>query len=179
MCLFGFLGFFNTFVLCLCVCFVLSCSFVYFFFFFSSRRRHTRCALVTGVQTCALPIYLHWPFCRSKCPYCDFNSHVRESIDQARWRAALLSDLEHAAAKSGPRRVSSVFFGGGTPSLMPAETVAAALEKIAALWGLPAGTEVTLEANPPSAEAARFAAFARAGVYRLSLGVQEIGRAHV
>ncbi|HEY9537310.1 MAG TPA: radical SAM family heme chaperone HemW, partial [Kiloniellaceae bacterium] len=119
-------------------------------------------------------VYLHWPFCRSKCPYCDFNSHVRESIDQARWRAALLSDLEHAAAKSGPRRVSSVFFGGGTPSLMPAETVAAALEKIAALWGLPAGTEVTLEANPTSAEAARFAAFARAGVNRLSLGVQAL-----
>src|SRR3546814_10148040 len=120
-------------------------------------------------------VYLHWPFCRSKCPYCDFNSHVRESIDQARWRAALLSDLEHAAAKSGPRRVSSVFFGGGTPSLMPAETVAAALEKIAALWGLPAGPEVTPEANPTSAEAEPFAAFARVGVNRLP----PIGKASV
>jgi oxygen-independent coproporphyrinogen-3 oxidase len=119
-------------------------------------------------------VYLHWPFCRSKCPYCDFNSHVRESIDQERWRAALLADLEHAAARSGPRRVTSVFFGGGTPSLMPAETVDAALETIDRLWGLPAGTEVTLEANPTSAEAGRFAAFARAGVNRLSLGVQAL-----
>jgi oxygen-independent coproporphyrinogen-3 oxidase len=119
-------------------------------------------------------VYLHWPFCKSKCPYCDFNSHVRESIDQARWRAALLADLEHAAQRSGPRQVTSVFFGGGTPSLMPAETVAAALEKIDALWGLPPGTEVTLEANPTSAEAERFAGFARAGVNRLSLGVQAL-----
>lgn len=119
-------------------------------------------------------VYLHWPFCKSKCPYCDFNSHVREKVDQERWRAALLADLEHAAAKSGPRRVTSVFFGGGTPSLMPAETVAAALDKIAALWGLDPGTEVTLEANPTSAEAGRFAAFARAGVNRLSLGVQAL-----
>ena len=119
-------------------------------------------------------VYLHWPFCKSKCPYCDFNSHVRAAVDQDRWRAALLADLEHAAARSGPRRVTSVFFGGGTPSLMPAETVAAALEKIDALWGLPPGTEVTLEANPTSAEAERFAAFARAGVNRLSLGVQAL-----
>jgi len=119
-------------------------------------------------------VYLHWPFCKAKCPYCDFNSHVRAAVDQDRWREALLADLEHAAARSGPRRVTSVFFGGGTPSLMPAETVAAALEKIDALWGLPPGTEVTLEANPTSAEAARFAAFARAGVNRLSLGVQAL-----
>jgi oxygen-independent coproporphyrinogen-3 oxidase len=119
-------------------------------------------------------VYLHWPFCKSKCPYCDFNSHVRQSVDQERWRDALLSELEYAAAKSGPRRVTSVFFGGGTPSLMPAETVAAAVEKIDALWGLPAGTEITLEANPTSAEAERFAAFARAGVNRLSLGVQAL-----
>lgn len=119
-------------------------------------------------------VYLHWPFCKSKCPYCDFNSHVRDSIDQARWRDALLADLEHAAAKSGPRQVTSVFFGGGTPSLMPAETVAAVLEQIDRLWGLPSGTEVTLEANPTSAEAGRFAGFARAGVNRLSLGVQAL-----
>ncbi|MGD1878848.1 MAG: radical SAM family heme chaperone HemW [Kiloniellaceae bacterium] len=119
-------------------------------------------------------VYLHWPFCKSKCPYCDFNSHVREAVDQDRWRQALLADLEHAAAKSGPRRVTSVFFGGGTPSLMPAETVAAIIEKIDALWGLPAGSEVTLEANPTSAEAGRVAGFARAGVNRLSLGVQAL-----
>ena len=119
-------------------------------------------------------VYLHWPFCKSKCPYCDFNSHVRESVDQERWRRALLADLDHAAAKSGARRVTSVFFGGGTPSLMPPETVAAALQRIDALWGLAPGTEVTLEANPTSAEAGRFAAFAQAGVNRLSLGVQAL-----
>jgi len=119
-------------------------------------------------------VYLHWPFCKSKCPYCDFNSHVRETIDQERWRDALLADLAHAAEKSGPRDITSVFFGGGTPSLMPAETVAAALEKIDVLWGLAPGTEVTLEANPTSAEAERFPAFARAGVNRLSLGVQAL-----
>src|SRR3546814_18377501 len=83
-------------------------------------------------------VYLHWPFCRSKCPYCDFNSHVRESFDQARWRAALLSDLEHAAAKSGTRRVSSVLFAGGTPPLMPAEPTAPALATTTHLWGMPA-----------------------------------------
>ena len=127
-----------------------------------------------GSTPAGFGIYLHWPFCKSKCPYCDFNSHVRESIDQDRWRKALLADLDHAAAMSGPRRVTSVFFGGGTPSLMPAETVAAALDRIDRLWGLPPGTEVTLEANPTSAEAARFAAFARAGVNRLSLGVQAL-----
>ena len=119
-------------------------------------------------------VYLHWPFCRSKCPYCDFNSHVREAIDQERWRDALLADLDHAAAKSGPRQVTSVFFGGGTPSLMPPETVAALIERIDALWGLAPGTEVTLEANPTSAEAESFAGFAAAGVNRLSLGVQAL-----
>ena len=119
-------------------------------------------------------VYLHWPFCKSKCPYCDFNSHVRESIDQERWRRALLTDLKHAREKSGPRAVTSVFFGGGTPSLMPTETVAAAIETIDTLWGLAPGTEVTLEANPTSAEAGRFAGFARAGVNRLSIGVQAL-----
>ncbi|WP_193366738.1 radical SAM family heme chaperone HemW [Pelagibius marinus] len=130
----------------------------------------------TGAQgEAGFGIYLHWPFCRSKCPYCDFNSHVREAVDQDRWRAALLADLAHAAEKSGPREVTSVFFGGGTPSLMPPETVAALIEKIDALWGLAPGTEITLEANPTSAEAESFAGFARAGVNRLSLGVQALG----
>ena len=122
-------------------------------------------------------VYLHWPFCRSKCPYCDFNSHVREAIDQDRWRRALLADLEHAAEKSGPRRVTSVFFGGGTPSLMPPETVAALVGKIGELWDLAPGTEITLEANPTSAEAKSFAGFAQAGVNRLSLGVQALNDA--
>ncbi len=119
-------------------------------------------------------VYLHWPFCRSKCPYCDFNSHVREAVDQDRWRRALLADLEHAAEKSGTREVTSVFFGGGTPSLIPPETVAAVIGKIDALWGLAPGTEITLEANPTSAEAESFAGFAAAGVNRLSLGVQAL-----
>jgi len=127
-----------------------------------------------AATTAGFGVYLHWPFCKSKCPYCDFNSHVRESIDQDRWRRALLADLEHARAKSGPRTVSSVFFGGGTPSLMPAETVAAAIEAVDRLWGLAPGTEVALEANPTSSEAARFAAFAAAGVNRLSIGVQAL-----
>jgi len=132
-------------------------------------------AVTAGAETQAgFGVYLHWPFCKSKCPYCDFNSHVRESIDQARWRRALIADLQHARAKSGPRSVTSVFFGGGTPSLMPAETVAAAIETIDSLWGIAPGTEITLEANPTSSEAARFAAFAAAGVNRLSIGVQAL-----
>src|SRR3546814_12405274 len=122
-------------------------------------------------------VYLHWPFCKSKCPYCDFNSHVREKVDQERWRAALLADLEHAAARSGPRRVTSVFFGGGTPTLMPAETVTQALNKIAALWGLDTETEVTLEANPTTAEDDSFSAFASASVHRLDPAVRAMDAA--
>ncbi len=119
-------------------------------------------------------VYVHWPFCKSKCPYCDFNSHVRESIDQDRWCRALLRDLEHAAAHSEGRRVTSVFFGGGTPSLMPAETVSAVIETVGRLWSLDTAAEVSLEANPTSAEADRFAGYASAGVNRLSLGVQAL-----
>lgn len=119
-------------------------------------------------------LYVHWPFCKSKCPYCDFNSHVRESVDQGRWRRALLSDLRHAAGRSKDQRVTSIFFGGGTPSLMPPETVAAVIEEIGRLWPLDPGLEITLEANPTSAEAESFAGFAAAGVNRLSLGVQAL-----
>jgi oxygen-independent coproporphyrinogen-3 oxidase len=133
-----------------------------------------------------LAVYIHWPFCRSKCPYCDFNSHVRDSVDIARWTRALLADLDHVAELVPKRAVGSVFFGGGTPSLMPPETVAALLERVRARWTMPTDVEVTLEANPNSAEAARFRAFAAAGVNRLSLGVQALdpaalkmlGRAH-
>ena len=133
-----------------------------------------------------LALYVHWPFCVSKCPYCDFNSHVRESVDQAAWRAALLADLRHEAAMLPGRRVSSIFFGGGTPSLMPPETVAAVIAEAAALWGLADDCEVTLEANPNSVEVASFAALASAGVNRVSIGVQSfdpqilqfLGRAH-
>ena len=121
-----------------------------------------------------LAIYIHWPFCRSKCPYCDFNSHVREKIDPARWTRALLADLDRQAALAPDRAVASIFFGGGTPSLMTPETVAALIERVAALWPVAPDLEVTLEANPNSAEAERFAGFAAAGVNRLSLGVQSL-----
>ncbi len=121
-----------------------------------------------------LAVYIHWPFCRSKCPYCDFNSHVRDSVDIARWTQALLADLDHVAELAPERTVGSVFFGGGTPSLMPPETVAALLDQVGVCWTMRPGLEVTLEANPNSAEAARFRAFAAAGVNRLSLGVQAL-----
>ena len=121
-----------------------------------------------------LAIYIHWPFCRSKCPYCDFNSHVRERIDAARWTRALLADLDRQAALVPDRAVASIFFGGGTPSLMPPETVAALVARVRALWPVADDVEVTLEANPNSAEAERFAGFAAAGVNRLSLGVQAL-----
>src|ERR1700690_942185 len=119
-------------------------------------------------------IYLHWPFCKSKCPYCDFNSHVREKVDQARWRQALLAELDHYAQSTAGRRLDSVFFGGGTPSLMPPETVAALIERIGQHWAVSGDLEITLEANPTSVEAANFADLAEAGVNRVSLGVQAL-----
>ena len=119
-------------------------------------------------------LYVHWPFCRHKCPYCDFNSHVRAEVDQARWRRALLAELDHFGAATRGRSLRSIFFGGGTPSLMPPETVAAVIARARHWWRFEPGIEITLEANPTSAEAARFAAFAEAGVGRLSLGVQAL-----
>src|SRR5260370_1045135 len=121
-----------------------------------------------------LALYVHWPFCKAKCPYCDCNSHVRASIDEARWRAALLKDLEHYAGLTRGRAIASIFFGGGTPSLMAAETVATVLERAAALWPLEPDVEITLEGNPTSVEAARFREFRSAGVNRVSLGVQAL-----
>ena len=121
-----------------------------------------------------LALYVHWPFCRSKCPYCDFNSHVAAEIEHSRWRAAYLTELDTASAGTGGRTVTSVFFGGGTPSLMEPATVAALLEAAAARWTLASDVEVTLEANPTSVEAANFAALRAAGVNRLSLGVQAL-----
>ena len=131
-------------------------------------------------------VYVHWPFCRSKCPYCDFNSHVREAIDEAGWREALLTELDHYAAETAGRTVISAFFGGGTPSLMAPATVGAVLDHVARRWRLAPDVEITLEANPNSAECQRFAEFRAAGVNRLSLGVQALddralkalGRAH-
>ncbi|PKP77272.1 MAG: coproporphyrinogen III oxidase [Alphaproteobacteria bacterium HGW-Alphaproteobacteria-3] len=124
-------------------------------------------------------VYVHWPFCQSKCPYCDFNSHVVANVDQARWARALARELEHMRALSGPRRVRSVFFGGGTPSLMLPETVEAVLSKIASLWTMEEGAEITLEANPTSVEADRFRGYRAAGVNRLSLGVQSLDDAEL
>ena len=137
-------------------------------------------------ETPPLALYVHWPFCVSKCPYCDFNSHVRESVDQATWRDALLADLAHEAALMPGRTLGSIFFGGGTPSLMPPETVAAVISAAAAAWRFEDDIEITLEANPSSVEAARFADIAAAGVNRVSLGLQALdnaalhflGRAH-
>jgi oxygen-independent coproporphyrinogen-3 oxidase len=119
-------------------------------------------------------LYVHWPFCLAKCPYCDFNSHVREAIDQPRWRAALLAELDHYAAETGGRRLDSIFFGGGTPSLMDPVTVAAVIARAKTRWAADADLEVTLEANPTSVEAGRFAAYAAAGVNRVSLGIQAL-----
>ncbi len=133
-----------------------------------------------------LALYVHWPFCVSKCPYCDFNSHVRDTVDQAHWRNALLADLAHEAALLPSHRLSSIFFGGGTPSLMDPATVEAIIAAARRHWPVADDLEITLEANPNSAEAARFADLARAGVNRISLGLQSfddsslafLGRAH-
>jgi oxygen-independent coproporphyrinogen-3 oxidase len=132
---------------------------------------------VMGASADTLALYVHWPFCLSKCPYCDFNSHVRDNIDDARWRAALVREIGHVAAVCGPRTVTSVFFGGGTPSLMPAETVAAVLDAAATGWTLADDVEITLEANPTSVEIGRFRDFRSAGVNRVSVGVQALDEA--
>lgn len=133
-----------------------------------------------------LALYAHWPFCVSKCPYCDFNSHVRSTIDQDEWRDALLADLAHEASLLPGRTLTSIFFGGGTPSLMEPTTVAALIGAARDHWPASGDIEITLEANPNSVEADRFADLAAAGVNRLSLGIQSfddsnlafLGRAH-
>jgi putative oxygen-independent coproporphyrinogen III oxidase len=132
---------------------------------------------MTAPPTGPLGVYVHWPFCKSKCPYCDFNSHVREGVEQARWRRALLTELEHAAREAPGRRVETMFFGGGTPSLMEPETVAALITRTKELWDSAPEIEITLEANPTSVEAGRFARLAAAGVNRVSLGVQALDAA--
>ena len=131
-------------------------------------------------------LYIHWPFCLSKCPYCDFNSHVAARVDQKRWQAAYLAELERTAEETEGRILQSVFFGGGTPSLMDPDLVAAILEKVRALWPMSNDPEITLEANPTSVEAGRFAAYRQGGVNRVSIGVQslddaalrQLGRTH-
>jgi putative oxygen-independent coproporphyrinogen III oxidase len=120
-------------------------------------------------------VYVHWPFCAAKCPYCDFNSHVRhQPVDQERFARAFSTELANMRARTGPREVTSVFLGGGTPSLMRPETVGAVLEAIAANWTIADSAEITLEANPSSVEAKRFRGYRAAGVNRLSLGVQAL-----
>lgn len=120
-------------------------------------------------------VYVHWPFCAQKCPYCDFNSHVRfEGWDEARFRNAYLQELDWLKTRIGDRHVTSVFFGGGTPSLMQPETTAAILDHIAALWSVAPDAEITLEANPGSVEAGRFAGYRTAGINRVSIGLQSL-----
>ena len=120
-------------------------------------------------------VYIHWPFCASKCPYCDFNSHVRiGGVDESRFLAAFLAELNHVRALTGPRSVSSIFIGGGTPSLMRPATVGGILDEIGRLWPIEDGAEITLEANPSSVEAERFRGYRAAGVNRVSLGVQAL-----
>ncbi len=128
----------------------------------------------TGGPAMPLAIYIHWPFCLSKCPYCDFNSHVRETINTARWERALSAELDHFAATLPSRRVASIFFGGGTPSLMPPRLVEAIIDRAAGHWRLDAEAEITLEANPTSTEAGRLREIHAAGVNRVSLGVQAL-----
>ncbi len=120
-------------------------------------------------------VYVHWPFCLAKCPYCDFNSHVRHGgVDQGKFVAAYLTELEHFAELAPGRTVTSIFFGGGTPSLMQPATVGAILDRIGALWGVASDVEITLEANPTSVEAQSFSGYRAAGVNRVSLGVQAL-----
>ncbi len=127
----------------------------------------------------ARALYIHWPFCAKKCPYCDFNSHVREGVDVAAWQAALIADMRAEAEVAGGEKLTSIFFGGGTPSLMPPALVAALLTEAERLWGFDPGIEITLEANPSSVEAANFAALASAGINRVSLGVQSLDDAEL
>ena len=147
---------------------------------------HHRKPEVNKSVTGPLALYIHWPFCVSKCPYCDFNSHVREQVDVTAWQAALLADMAHEAALTPARTLSSIFFGGGTPSLMPPALVETLIAAAHRHWGFADNIEITLEANPSSVEAANFHDLAKAGVNRVSLGLQSLddqtleflGRAH-
>ncbi len=121
-----------------------------------------------------IAIYIHWPFCKAKCPYCDFNSHVTESIDSARWQAAYIKEIKYFAKRVGRREVSSIFFGGGTPSLMPVSLVKAMMDTIAEHFILQPNIEVTLEMNPTSVEAEKLEGFKAAGVNRVSMGIQSL-----
>ncbi len=142
--------------------------------------------LMSYSMTRPFGLYIHWPFCVSKCPYCDFNSHVSNAVDHDQWRTAFVQELDRVFAESKGHRISSIFFGGGTPSLMQAKTVEAILDRAQALWGFTDGVEITLEANPTTVESHTFRDFRQAGVNRLSIGIQSLeeevlkflGRAH-
>jgi oxygen-independent coproporphyrinogen-3 oxidase len=121
-----------------------------------------------------LALYVHWPFCLSRCPYCDFNAHVRENIDQTRWRDAFLAELSYWANQTSGRTLTSIFFGGGTPSLMDPTTTGAVIDSAAKHWSFADDIEITLEANPTSIEAAKFTDLKAAGVNRVSIGVQAL-----
>lgn len=122
----------------------------------------------------ARALYIHWPFCAKKCPYCDFNSHIRESVDVDLWRNALLADMRAEAEVASGETLTSIFFGGGTPSLMPPELVGSLLREAERLWDIDPGIEITLEANPSSVEARNFSDLASAGINRVSLGIQSL-----
>ncbi|MFV0243852.1 MAG: radical SAM family heme chaperone HemW [Qingshengfaniella sp.] len=124
-------------------------------------------------------LYIHWPFCAAKCPYCDFNSHVTAEIDHTRWRDAYLSEIRRIAALTPGRILTSVFFGGGTPSLMAPDTTAAVIQTIRQAWPMVNDPEITLEANPTSVEAGRFRAFRDAGITRISMGIQSLRDDHL
>jgi oxygen-independent coproporphyrinogen-3 oxidase len=130
--------------------------------------------LIVDWQNGGFGIYIHWPFCAAKCPYCDFNSHVRKSVDQSRWLSAIRFELKNNAIRTQGRTVNTIFFGGGTPSLMEPETVAGVIKEIASLWELDSNLEITLEANPTSVEAQKFSDFNKAGITRVSMGIQSL-----
>ncbi|RJY08490.1 radical SAM family heme chaperone HemW [Aurantiacibacter aquimixticola] len=124
----------------------------------------------------ATALYIHWPFCLAKCPYCDFNSHVRDSVDADLWQKALLADLRHEVEIAGGEALNSIFFGGGTPSLMPPKLVSILLQEAEKAWSFSPGIEITLEGNPSSIEASRYADIAAAGVNRASIGLQSLNK---
>ena len=130
--------------------------------------------MIVDWQNGGFGIYIHWPFCAAKCPYCDFNSHVRKSVDQSRWLSAIRFELKNNAIRTQGRTVNTIFFGGGTPSLMEPETVAGIIKEIASLWELDSNLEITLEANPTSVEAQKFSDFNKAGITRVSMGIQSL-----
>lgn len=135
---------------------------------------HVKHTKAENWQEGGFALYIHWPFCKAKCPYCDFNSHVRQGVDQSLWQDAYLAELDRAAAETSDRILRSVFFGGGTPSLMEPSLVGAILDRVSRLWPMANDMEITLEANPTSVEASRFQGFRAAGVNRVSLGLQAL-----